>query len=105
MPRKVRNETASSAAAVIDAVVTAMVGSTLRSTCTRITCSFEAAEQLGGLHVLGAGVLEGGRPGDPEEERGEQDPHREHRLDEAVAERGGDRDREEDRTAASSARR
>ena len=42
MPRKVRNDTVSSAAAVMDAVVTAMFGSTLRSTWTRMTCSFEA---------------------------------------------------------------
>ena len=42
MPRKVRNDTVSRAAAVIDAVVTTMVGSTLRSTCTRMTCSLEA---------------------------------------------------------------
>ena len=42
MPRKVRNDTASSAPAVAAAVVTAMVGSTLRTTCTRMTCSFEA---------------------------------------------------------------
>ena len=96
MPRKVKNETASSAPAAAMAVVTAIVGSTLRTTCTRMTCSFVAPSSSAASTYWALANSRVAALVTRKKVGREQDADRGHGLDQAVAERGGDRHREED---------
>ena len=96
MPRKVRNDTASRAAAVIDAVVTTMFGSTLRSTWARMTCSLEAPSSSAASTYWARACSRVAARVTRKKIGASRIPTAIIACGQAVAERGGDRDGEED---------